>query len=259
MQNLRRLIDFYIQSSLHVGLAVVSLVFVTVYAGNLSKHILYGFCVFFGTVLSYNFLKYFVVFKSNNFNFYRYYKILGVSFLAGIGFLFSFFWLQRSVQIHILISGLFVLLYPLLRKFGWLKLFLVSFVVTYVTVYIPFILNKPVLLDYYVSLSQRFLILSSLLIPFEIMDSKTDAKTLNTLPQFFGIQKAKQFGYGFIVVFIFLDFLNFSIHNFLINAIIAIVTVHFIRFTSLDKDEYYTSFWVESVPIFWLGLLLLFQ
>jgi hypothetical protein len=47
----------------------------------------------------------------------------------------------------------------------------VSFVVTYITVYIPVVLNKPVILDCYISLLQRFFILSSLLIPFEIMDT----------------------------------------------------------------------------------------
>jgi 4-hydroxybenzoate polyprenyltransferase len=116
-----------------------------------------------------------------------------------------------------------------------------------------------VILDCYISLLQRFFILSSLLIPFEIMDTKTDPKSLNTLPQLFGIRKAKQLGYGFIVVFLFLEFINFRIYNFLIDAVIAIVTVIFIRFISLENDEYYTSFWVESVPIFWLGLLILFQ
>ncbi|MFD0778134.1 hypothetical protein ACFQZF_06280 [Flavobacterium myungsuense] len=134
-----------------------------------------------------------------------------------------------------------------------------SFVVTYITVYIPVVLNKPVILECYISLLQRFFILSSLLIPFEIMDTKTDPKSLNTLPQLFGIRKAKQLGYGFIVVFLFLEFINFRIHNFIIDAVIAIVTIIFIRFISLENDEYYTSFWVESVPIFWLVLLILFQ
>ena len=256
MQNFRRLIDFYIQSSLHVGLAVVSLVFVTVYAGNLSKHILYGFCVFFGTVLSYNFLKYFEVFKSNNFNSYRYYKILGVSFLAGIGFLFSFFWLQRSFQTHLLIAGLFVLLYPLLRKFGWLKLFLVSFAVTYVTVYIPYQTVKWLPFDFYLNLAQRFFIVTGLLVPFEIMDSKTDAKTLNTLPQLFGIRRTKIVGIVMVIPFVVLEFLKHSPSY--LSLIIGIVTVLFIHFTTLSRNKYYSSFWVESVPILWLLLSIIF-
>ncbi|MGL2964491.1 hypothetical protein ACSVH2_11785 [Flavobacterium sp. RSB2_4_14] len=257
MQNFRRLIDFYIQSSLHVGLAVVSLVYVTVFSNDLSKHIVYPSCVFFGTILSYNFLKYFEVFRSKNFHSNTYYRILGVSFLAGIGFLFCFFWLQRSVQIHILISGLFVLLYPFLRKYGWLKLFLVSFVVTYVTVYIPYQTIKWLPLDFYADLLQRFLILTSLLIPFEIMDSKTDANALNTLPQLFGITQAKLFGILLVIPFMVLEFLKHSPSY--LSLIIGMVTVLFIHFTTLYRNKYFTSFWVESVPIFWLILLILFQ
>ena len=256
---LRKVFDFYIQSSLHVGIAVFCLVKITdcdLVPKNIDN---YSILVFFGTVLGYNFLKYYDVFRKGNFLSNKHYGILFVSLLSSTGFLLFFSGLKNGIQIKILISGIFVILYPFLRKYGWLKLFFVSFVVTYITVYIPVVLNKPVILDCYISLLQRFFILSSLLIPFEIMDTKTDSQTLNTLPQFFGIRKAKQLAYGFIVIFLLLDFLNFRIHNFIIDSIIAIVTIIFIRFTSLENDEYYTSFWVESVPIFWLVLLILFQ
>ena len=256
---LRKVFDFYIQSSLHVGLAVFCLVIITNLYLVTNTIDNYSILVFFGTVLGYNFLKYYDVYRKGNFLSNKHYGILVVSLLSSIGFFLFFLWLKKGIQIPILISGIFVLLYPFLRKHGWLKLFFVSFVVTYITVYIPVVPNKPVILDCYISLLQRFFILSSLLIPFEIMDTKTDSQTLNTLPQIFGIRKAKQLGYGFIVIFLSLDFLNFRIHNFLIDGVIAITTVIFIRFTSIEKDEYYTSFWVESVPIFWLVLLILFQ
>ncbi len=258
MTILKKLFDFYIQSSIHVGIAVCCLVKITNFSlppahiqGN-------SVMVFLGTVLGYNFLKYYKVFSKENFHTFKYYGIFAISFLSGFGFLF-YLWLLKSIQIPMLISGIFVVVYPFLRKHGWLKLFFVSFVVSYITVYIPFFLHKSILLDYYITLVQRFFILSSLMIPFEIMDTKTDDQTMNTLPQLLGIQKAKLLGYVFIVVFLLLEFINFSIHNFLINAIIAIVTVVFIRFTSLERDEYYTSFWVESVPIFWWILILIFR
>jgi hypothetical protein len=257
MQILKRLIDFYIQSSLHVGLAVLSLVYVTVFSNDLCKHIVYPSCVFFGTILGYNFLKYFEVFRKKNFFSKKYYGILVVSILSGIGFLFFFLCLKSSVQIHILISGLFVLIYPFLRKFGWLKLFLVSFVVTYVTVYIPFQNVKWLPLDFYINLLQRFLILTSLLIPFEIMDSKTDAKTMNTLPQIFGINQTKVFGVLLVIPFMVLEFLKHNLSYLVL--LIGIITVLFIIFTTLERNKYYTTFWVESVPILWLALLIFLQ
>jgi len=257
MQNFKRLIDFYIQSSLHVGLAVVSLVYITAFSNDLHKHIGYSICVFFGTILAYNFLKYFVVYRNKNFYSNKYYGILVLSILAGIGFLFFFLWLKRSVQTHILIAGLFVLIYPFLRKLGWLKLFLVSFVVTYVTVYIPYQNIKYLPFDFYVNLLQRFFILISLLIPFEIMDTKTDSQTLNTLPQLFGISRTKVFGITLVIPFIVLEFLKQESSYVVLP--IGVITVLFINFTTLERNKYYTSFWVESVPILWLFLLIFFK
>lgn len=214
-------------------------------------------CIFFGTILGYNFLKYFRVFYSRDFHRNRYNSILIISILAAIGFFFFFLGLNRSIQIHLLISGIAVLIYPLLRKFGWLKLFLVSIVVTYVTVYIPFQSINGLPLDFYICLIQRFLIVISLLIPFEILDSKTDAESMNTLPQLFGINRAKIFGILLLFPFMVLEFLKPNPSYSVIP--ITIITGLFIQFTTLNRNQYYTSFWVESLPVFWLGLLILFQ
>ena len=256
MSFLKQLFDFYIKSSLHVGLAVLSLVYVTAFSDDLYKDIVYPSCVFFGTVLGYNFLKYFYVFWSGNFNSKKHYWILTVSILAAIGFIFFFLWLKRGVQINLLISGVAVLVYPLLRKYGWLKLFLVSIVVTYVTVFIPFQNVKLLPIDFYVSLMQRFFILTSLLIPFEIMDSKTDLETMNTLPQLLGINSSKIFGIILLIPFMIFEFLKPNPSY--VVLLISIITAMFIKFTSLKRNQYYTSFWVESIPILWLILLMVF-
>jgi hypothetical protein len=257
MSFLKRLLDFYIKSSVHVGVAVFSLVYVTAFSEYLSKNIAYPSCVFFGTILGYNFLKYFYFFLKGNFQGKKYCGIFIVSILATVGFLFCFFCLKRSIQIHLLISGIAVLVYPLLRKYGWLKLFLVSIVVTYVTVYIPLQNVNLLPIDFYVSLLQRFFILTSLLIPFEIMDSKTDLETMNTLPQLLGINSSKIFGIILLVPFMVLEFLK-SDPSYVV-LLISIITAMFIKFTSLKRNQYYTSFWVESIPILWLILLMVFQ
>ena len=257
MHILKRFLDFYIQSSIHVGLAVLSLVYITVFPNEMVKHSSYLGCVFFGTIVGYNFLKYFEVFIKNNFFSKKGYGILGVSLAAIIGFFYFFLLLNTKVQNHLLMAGLFVLLYPFLRKLGWMKLFLVSFVATYVTVYIPYQSFKWLPIDYYVTLLQRFIIITSLLIPFEIMDSKTDAKTLNTLPQLIGINRTKVFGILLVFPFMGLEFFKQKADYSAI--LIGIITILFINFTTLERSKYYTSFWVESVPIFWLILLILFQ
>lgn len=257
MHFLKQLLDSYIKYSIHVGAAVFSLVYVSAFSDDLSKNIVYPSCVFFGTILGYNFLKYYNFLWIGNFNSKKYHCILTVSILAAIGFIFFFLWLKRAVQINLLISGIAVLVYPLLRKYGWLKLFLVSIVVTYVTVYIPYQSVKWLPSDFYVCLIQRFFILTSLLIPFEIIDSKTDLETMNTLPQLLGINSSKIFGIILLIPFTVLEFLKTNPSY--VVLIISIITAMFIKFTSLKRNQYYTSFWVESIPILWLILLIVFE
>lgn len=256
MRILIKIFDFYIQTSIHVAFAVFCLLEITILSNHLIPIQYFPFCAFFGTVLGYNFLKYFDIFRRYFFSFNIFFGIIAITFLAGIGFLISFYFLQHAVQLLILISGLFVLVYPFLRKLGWLKLFFVSFTVTFITVYIPFQTTKWLPQDIYINVIQRFFILISLLIPFEIMDSKTDDKSLNTLPQLFGIESTKLFGILLIIPFIILEFLKFH-PNYLVIPI-GIITVILINFTKLKRNQYYTSFWVESVPILWWILLLIF-
>lgn len=255
MKIFRRIFDFYIEGSIHVAFAVYCLAGITVFSNHLDSIEYFSTCVFFGTLLGYNFLKYFEVFRNGFFSSNKYYAILTVSVFAGIGLLLSFYLLKSTIQKLILVSGLLVLIYPFLRKYGWLKLFLVSFVVTFITVYIPFQTVEGLTLELYINLIQRFFILTSLLIPFEIMDSKTDDKSLCTLPQIFGINSTKLFGILLVIPFIVLEFLKPN-PSYLVLPI-GIITVFFIDFTEFKRNKYYTSFWVESVPILWWLMLVL--
>jgi hypothetical protein len=45
--------------------------------------------------------------------------------------------------------------------------------------------------------------------------------------------------------------LTFDLHDLLINLIMVITLMLFIAFANPNRSKYYTSFWVESVPIFW--------
>jgi hypothetical protein len=257
MSVLRKLFDFYINSSIHVAFAVFCLLEITVVSNGLNSIPYFSTCVFWGTIVGYNFLKYYAVFRRRSFGSKHYFPVFGFTFLAAIGFLFSFYFLSLFAQKLVLISGFFVLMYPFLRKFGWLKLFIVSFVVSFITVCIPFSTSNWGSFEFYLSSIQRFFILISLLIPFEIMDSKTDDVSLNTLPQLFGIKSAKRFGILLVIPFVILEFLK-PYPSYLVLPI-GIITVASIHCTELKRTKYYTSFWVESVPILWWLLLVLFQ
>lgn len=265
MQILKRLLDFYIQSSIHVGLAVFSLVYVTAFENDLCKHITYPCCVLFGTILGYNFLKYFDIFRVGKFHSLKYYGIILICLFSVFGFYFFFRRMFDVIKIQLVIAGFLVLIYPMLRKYGILKMFFVSFVIAFLTAFVYPVVSpmfKGIIAFEFI---KRFLFVSALMIPFEIYDSKHDEKVLNTLPQRLGIKIAKKIGYWLLLLFVFFEVLNFNldahykIHYLIIDIVIAIFTAIAIYFSSLKRSQYYTSFWVESIPILWLGLLILLK
>jgi hypothetical protein len=164
-----------------------------------------------------------------------------------------YFELSTSIQVAFAKIGFVVLMYPFLRKYGFLKMFIVAFSVAFITAFIPEINYKL----NWIYLFQRFLIVICLLIPLEIHDLETDSKTLKTLPQIIGIQNLKIIGYFLLVLFCIFDFDFFQL-NFAIDIVIATVISVFIFFSDGKCSKYYTSFWVESIPIIWWILLLLF-
>ncbi|WP_353085020.1 hypothetical protein [Flavobacterium sp.] len=257
MKFLQRLLDFYIQSSIHVGFAVFCLVKITENTANLNPNPTLSFSVFFATILGYNFLKYGEIFWKGNYHSVKNYAILFVSIFSLYGLIYQYINLSNAIRMHLLVSGILVLIYPFIRKFGILKLFFVSLVVTYISIFIPFANVKVIEMDLVINCIQRFLLLSSLLIPFEIMDSFQDPISLQTFPQKYGINKTKLFGMLFIIPFMVLEFLKTN--SSLISLFIGLITVIFIHFSSKQRNKYYTNFWVESVPIFWLILLLIWQ
>jgi len=83
---------------------------------------------------------------------------------------------------------------------------------------------------------------------------------LQTIPQKFGVKKTKYLGYLFLICFCILSLLlQYEILDIVIAILIAIVIGLFIRFSSTKNTKYYTSFWVESIPILWWILVLIFN
>lgn len=256
MKFLKNILDFYIQSSLHIAVAVFALVRITEISLQFSNNATLELTIFFGTIVGYNFLKYFEAFQKGNFDLNNNRWLIGLTFLTVIATIFYFLQLNTSLQIYFIKIGLMVVLYPFLRKFGFWKLFLVSFCVTAISVFAPIVEQNAFYNNEKIILFQRFLIIFSLMIPFEILDSQTDDDSMKTLPQRFGIFKTKLFGIILLVPFVLLEFFKEKVE--VSTFVIAIITALFIGFTTLKRDKYYTAFWVESVPILWLILLLIF-
>ena len=255
MLVLKQIFDLYIKSSLHVAFAIFSFVKVVELSLNISSNQFLEVAIFSGSVLGYTVLKYYEFWKSTKFLIHKNKSVLGITTVAFLTFVFCFFQLKFSFQIAFLQIFFLVLLYPFLRKYWFLKTGIVSFCVTYVVSYIPTLDTK--MLFFYDTILQvkLFFLICALLIPFEIYDSQHDVVTLQTIPQKFGIKKTKYLGYLFLISFCILSLL---LRYEFLDIIIAIVIGLFIRFSSTKNTKYYTSFWVESIPILWWLILVLF-
>ena len=253
MRILRSIFDFYIQSSLHVGLAVLALLHCTNLLAKYNLPPPLSSVVFWGTVMGYNFLKYSALFWQGKWKSNRIVALTLFTVLAGICFLYNLLQLSWAAQGYLLSAGILVLCYPLLRKYGWLKLFFVSAAVTYITVFIPYCIAANYSTEMLLQLLQRFFLLSCLLIPFEIWDSANDPLSLHTLPQRLGIPKTKMLGYGLLIPFLIL--VVWQPNGHFASLVIALLSALSIYFTTVKRSMYFTSFWVESVPIVWWVVL----
>jgi len=254
MNVFKQFFNFYLSASIHIGFAVLALTIVTDLSLKIPQQSNFYEVVFFGTVFGYNVLRYFDAFNNCLLWFAQNRTITLVSILSFSLAAYHFLELSIPMQLSFIAIAAVIILYPALRRFGLIKMFLVSFCITTITVYLPIVNSREFTADCFITFLQRFLIVISLLIPFEISDSKTDHPSLQTLPQQFGIRHTKMFGMLLVVPFLFLEF--FKTNQSYSVLIVSIITVLFIYFSSVNKSKYYTSFWVESVPIFWWILLL---
>ena len=257
-----RIFDFYINSSLHVGFAVLT------YSKMVSLHFHQNtdfnwfYFVFFATIVGYNFLKYYDVFKRRN-HFFRkeYFSIFVLSTLAILASIYCFFSFNDSLKITVLSSSFLVILYPFLRRFWYLKTVCVAFCVT-VFIFAPYFDVISFLYRFnitgieikeFVFVSKFFLFILASMVPFEIYDVQYDDKKLQTIPQKFGIEATKIMGCFLILGFLILSF--FEKENLKFDLVISFLMVLAIFYSSGNRSKYFTLFWVESIPIVWYLIL----
>ncbi len=267
MKWLKRVFDFYIDASIHVALAIFSLVLATGQILNFKVDHHLSFSMFFGTIACYNFVKYGVEAEKYILVANRYHKnIQFVSFIALALTIYHTCFLTFEAWLGIgsimLLTGLYAV--PILpkianlRSLGLLKIVLVGMVWAISTVLLPVIaFKKTIVWDVYIETFQRFVLVLILLVPFEIRDLKYDSAELKTLPQRYGSTNSKSLGAFAAVVFFFLTFLKDEVT--LLDAIgkgILFLGLGVTMFlTKRNQNKYFASFWVEAIPIAWLGVL----
>jgi 4-hydroxybenzoate polyprenyltransferase len=125
-----------------------------------------------------------------------------------------------------------------------------------VTVVLPVVeSNGPIDTNVLFEFVQRAAFVIAITIPFDIRDLRWDRKELKTLPQVFGIRGVKYVGYALVLVFVVLEMLRYQeIGGLMATGFVTILTVFFMFRSAPERHRYFTSFWVESLPIVWFVL-----
>jgi hypothetical protein len=269
MTWIKRIFDFYLDASIHVALAISSLVHITALTLNINVPTALYFFIFFGSICCYNFVKYGVEAEKYILVANRYHKniqffSLGCLFVA----FYQVFFLSERVLIGLLVLGGITGLYALpvlpknknFRSLSGLKILIVATVWAGTTVILPVISeNEAISWNVKVETLQRFLLLLILMIPFEIRDIQYDSPELKTLPQRAGIKGSKWIGVCWAILFFATTFLkhDFDAASVYAKAVLFIILLVVLFLTKLNQGKYFSSFWVEAIPIFWWIILLI--
>lgn len=257
------ILAFYINSSIHVALAVVAFTAITVLEYDLTvPKALWAF-VFFGAITGYNFVKYAKIAGLHHRHLTNSLKSIQVfSGLCFLLLLISVFFLPWKVLLITTAFGLPTFFYavPLirhknLRSFTGIKIFIVAFVWAGITVIVPVVAAvDEVSGDVLLTFIQRILIVVVLMLPFEIRDVPYDSLNLKTLPQQIGVWGTKMLGEGVLLICLIFEFFKQATDvAYLISLLIFSVLVGAMLMISKPyQNRYFASFWVEGLPILWL-------
>lgn len=275
MKIAKQLLDFYINSSIHVALSVYALSWITLLIFNLpyDENILYF--NFYATITGYNFVKYFGIAKWHHRSLARWLKVIQVfSFFSFLLMVFYALKLEANVLFILAGLGIITFLYAIpilpkriyldeqqnLRQISGLKVYIIAAVWAFTTVVLPVLNNHQELTaKVWITVLQNFVFVLALMIPFEIRDLKFDSIKLATIPQQIGVKKTKILGVLLLLIFLGLNIFKEEIITIYLykEVIMTFILMLFILFSTKYRNTYYTSFWVEALPIFWLILMLL--
>ncbi|RKE90986.1 UbiA prenyltransferase family protein [Ichthyenterobacterium magnum] len=275
MKVLKHVFNFYINSSVHVALSVYALSWITLIELDImyDENVLYF--IFYATITGYNFVKYFGLAKFHHRSLADWLKVIQIfSLLCFVMLCYYAIKLETNTLLTIVLFGVITFLYAIpflpkrifldsqqnLRSISGLKIYVIGLVWSGVTVCLPLLNNDYIFdVDVVITALQRFLFVIVLMFPFEIRDLKYDSLKLSTIPQSIGVKRTKTIGVLLLAIFLFLEFLKDDIDSkrVIIHFIITLITLMLLLLARKNQGQYYSSFWVESIPIIWLVLILI--
>ena len=178
MQFFKKLLDFYINSSIHVALSVYALVQLTQILFSISNHFATSYFAFFGTIVGYNFVKYDALARAKRLKMTLQLKAIAfLSFLSLVVTGYYFLQLQKNTQIIGFVFLAITLLYTLpffpnkknARNWAGIKIYIVALCWVGVTLFLPIInTNLPFTNYVFLVASQRFILIFVMILPFHI-------------------------------------------------------------------------------------------
>jgi hypothetical protein len=274
MKGLRQLFDFYINSSIHVALAVVSLSWLTLLEFEIPFDECILLFIFFASVTGYNFVKYFGLAKFHHRSLADWLKLIQVfSFFCFVFMCFYAFKIEPKTLLYILGLCVITFLYAIpflpkrflfdekqnLRNIGGVKIYIIALVWTGVTVVLPLVNNDiPISEEAIITAIQRFVFVIALTLPFEIRDLQFDSLKLSTIPQKIGERWTKIIGVILLALIYVLEFFKDEITSIwlIILTFITLLMLVLLIGSNKNRNKYYSGFWVEGIPILWLLLVL---
>jgi 4-hydroxybenzoate polyprenyltransferase len=276
MKVLKSILNFYLNGSIHVALSVYALTWVTLIQFGIDYDENSLYFVFYASITGYNFVKYFGVAKFHHRSLASWLKAIQVfSLVAFLALCYYASQLEIKTLILIGILGLITFLYAIpllpqkyfidehknLRQISYLKIIVVAAVWAGFTVLLPVVdSNQEIKSNVIFLLLQRFLIVVVLILPFDIRDVQYDAISLQTIPKKIGVEKTKRLGLMLMVFSLVLEYL-FATESLVKTPfmIFFFLVILFLMRAKTTQSKYYSSFWVESLPLVWWLLLLGFH
>lgn len=273
MNILLKLLNFYIYSSLHIGIAAVALIFQTTHLFDIEVSLYYYLFVFAATVFIYcthriiGFQRMPLWIKAGRFTIIKQYEshIKLYAVLGLIGCIVLFFFLPFKVMVYLVLPSLFSIAYVLpvfknkyrLRDFNYVKIFLIAIVWGYITAFIPMLFGSIELdlVSKGLIIAERILFVFAITIPFDIRDHEIDKETnVITIVHTLGIEGAKKL--SIVTVFLIL-LINFTLRSmgsleegdYFILFSFYIILIFTIIYSTKQKSDYYYSGLLDGTMI----------
>ena len=199
-------------------------------------------------------------------------KVIQVfSLIAFLFFVYTLTQVDKNIILGLGGIAMLTLLYAVpvfstknLRSYGGLKIYMVAFCWSGMVALLPVIGSNSLtysdfLPQIILHFFQVFVLVVALIIPFDIRDLSYDQESLKTIPQIYGVSKAKNIAGVLLVLVWIIQVLNFGFYNAYAEIVLAILGFLMIYLMPKKPSKYYCSFWIEALPIFYLGLKFFFE